>query len=62
VPPPIPPHVAENVRESRALHELVKQQGVDGALGIVQGERALARIEPLDWGGASRVAPEESRQ
>jgi succinate dehydrogenase / fumarate reductase iron-sulfur subunit len=45
VPPPIPPHVAEGVKESRALFDIVKQQGRDGALGIVQGERALARLE-----------------
>ena len=62
VPVPVPPHVAENVREARALHELVRAQGRDGALGIVQGERSLARIERSDWGGASRVAPEKSRQ
>ena len=42
VPPPFPPHVAEGVKESRALFDLVKEQGRDGALGIVQGERALA--------------------
>ena len=45
VPPPFPPHVAEGVKESRALYELVQEQGVDGALGIVQGERALSRLE-----------------
>ena len=45
VPPPFPPHVAEGVGEARALYNLVKQQGRDGALGIVQGERALSRIE-----------------
>jgi succinate dehydrogenase / fumarate reductase, iron-sulfur subunit len=45
VPPPIPPHVAADVDESRALFDLVKQQGRDGALGIVQGEKALSRIE-----------------
>jgi hypothetical protein len=45
VPPPIPPHVAENVKESRALYNLVKEQGRDGAAGIVQGEKALAYIE-----------------
>jgi hypothetical protein len=45
VPPPFPPHVAEGVKESRALFDLVKEQGRDGALGIVQGERALSRIE-----------------
>jgi succinate dehydrogenase / fumarate reductase iron-sulfur subunit len=43
---PIPfPHVARDVKESRALYDLVKKQGVDGALGIVQGEHALDRIE-----------------
>ena len=31
VPPPFPPHVAEDVDEARALHDLVKQQGRDGA-------------------------------
>ena len=45
VPLPFPPHVAEDVKESRALYDLVKTQGRDGALGIVQGERALARLE-----------------
>jgi succinate dehydrogenase / fumarate reductase, iron-sulfur subunit len=62
VPVPVPPHVAENVNEARALHELVRAQDRQGALGIVQGEHALARIEPIDWGGASRIAPEKSRQ
>jgi hypothetical protein len=45
VPPPVPPHVAKDVTQSRALYDLVKSQGVDGALGIVQGEHALSRIE-----------------
>jgi succinate dehydrogenase / fumarate reductase iron-sulfur subunit len=45
VPPPIPPHVAENVREARALRDIIREQGRDGALGIVQGERGLARAE-----------------
>jgi succinate dehydrogenase / fumarate reductase iron-sulfur subunit len=44
VPPPFPPHVAEKVGEARALYDLVKTQGRDGAVGIVQGERALARL------------------
>jgi succinate dehydrogenase / fumarate reductase iron-sulfur subunit len=48
VPPPFPPHVAENVKEARALHDIVKMQGREGALGIVQGERALGRIEFAD--------------
>jgi succinate dehydrogenase / fumarate reductase, iron-sulfur subunit len=45
VPPPVPPHVAENVREARDLYDLVKEQGRDGAIGIVQGEHALATID-----------------
>jgi succinate dehydrogenase / fumarate reductase iron-sulfur subunit len=66
VPPPIPPHVAAEVGESRALFELVKTQGRDGALGIVQGEKALSRIEhagePHEDGGAepqTQPAPPE---
>jgi hypothetical protein len=46
------------VQEARALHEVVRAQGRDGAAGIVQGERALARIEHTDPGGASRDTPE----
>jgi succinate dehydrogenase / fumarate reductase iron-sulfur subunit len=55
---PLVPHVAKDVQEARALHELVNAQGRDGAAGIVQGERALARIEHTDAGGARRDAPE----
>jgi succinate dehydrogenase / fumarate reductase iron-sulfur subunit len=56
---PLPiPHVAEGVKEARALYNLVKEQGRDGALGIVQGEHALARIEFTEEGGARRAAPE----
>jgi succinate dehydrogenase / fumarate reductase iron-sulfur subunit len=54
VPLPFPPHVAEEVREARALYDLVKQQNRDGALGIVQGERALARVEQEASGGSHR--------
>src|SRR5438270_10213265 len=54
VPPPFPPHVAKDVKESRALRDLLRDQGRDGALGIVQGERALARIEHTDAGGGKR--------
>jgi hypothetical protein len=50
VPLPVPPHVAEGVKESRALYELVKEQGRDGALGIVQGEHALGRLEHAHGG------------
>src|SRR5438046_802850 len=58
VPPPIPPHVAKDVKESRALRDLLRDQGRAGAAGIVQGERGLARIEHTDKGGARRDAPE----
>jgi succinate dehydrogenase / fumarate reductase iron-sulfur subunit len=44
VPPPFPPHVAADVGEARALHNLVREQGREGAVGIVQGERALAKL------------------
>jgi succinate dehydrogenase / fumarate reductase iron-sulfur subunit len=44
VPPPIPPHVADKVEQARGLHRLVQEQGRVGAVGIVQGERALARL------------------
>jgi len=58
VPPPFPPHVAADVKEARALRELVQQQGRDGALGIVQGEHALGRIEFTEEAGARENAPE----
>ena len=48
VPPPGPIHVAAEVDEARALYNLVKTQGRDGALGIVQGEKALERIEFIE--------------
>jgi succinate dehydrogenase / fumarate reductase, iron-sulfur subunit len=57
-PPPVPPHVAKDVQEARALLEVVRSQDRQGAAGHVQGERALARIERTDRGGASRDAPE----
>ena len=44
VPPPVPPHVAKNVRQARQLHDLLKQQGVNGYAGIVQGEHALGKL------------------
>jgi succinate dehydrogenase / fumarate reductase iron-sulfur subunit len=61
VPPPVPPHVAENVDEARRLYDLVKLQGRDGAAGIVQGERAIARYarhDDPDHAAAGRDAPE----
>jgi succinate dehydrogenase / fumarate reductase iron-sulfur subunit len=58
VPPPFPPHVAKDVKESRALYNIVKEQGRSGALGIVQGERALGRIEFVESAGAKTNDPE----
>jgi succinate dehydrogenase / fumarate reductase iron-sulfur subunit len=58
VPPPVPPHVAKDVNEARRLYDLVKQQGRDGALGIVQGEHALGRIEFAEDGGVKTSDPE----
>jgi succinate dehydrogenase / fumarate reductase iron-sulfur subunit len=58
VPLPFPPHVAERVQEARALYDLVREQGRDGALGIVQGEHALGRIEFTEEAGARVAAPE----
>ena len=58
VPPPVPPHVADRVKESRALYNLVKEQGRDGALGIVQGEHALGRIEFTEAAGVKESDPE----
>jgi succinate dehydrogenase / fumarate reductase iron-sulfur subunit len=56
---PVPvPHVADRVGEARALYNLVKEQGRDGALGIVQGEHALGRIEFTEEAGARENAPE----
>jgi succinate dehydrogenase / fumarate reductase iron-sulfur subunit len=45
VPPPFPPHVADRVKEARALYDIVMEDGRRGAQGIVQGERALSRLE-----------------
>ncbi len=58
VPPPFPPHVAKDVKEARLLHELVKEQGREGALGIVQGEHGLGRIEFLEESGVRENAAE----
>jgi succinate dehydrogenase iron-sulfur subunit len=58
VPPPFPPHVAADVGEARALRELTQEQGREGALGIVQGEHALGRIEFTEEAGVRENAPE----
>jgi succinate dehydrogenase / fumarate reductase iron-sulfur subunit len=46
VPPPFPPHVAKDVREARRLYDLTVRDSDDrrGFEGIVQGERALAKL------------------
>jgi succinate dehydrogenase / fumarate reductase, iron-sulfur subunit len=53
VPPPFPPHVAKDVREARRLYDLTTQEGPRGYQGIVQGERALARLAHGHSGEAS---------
>jgi hypothetical protein len=50
VPPPFPPHVAKHVDEARALHDLLQEQGKQGAQGVVQVEKALSRLEFLAEG------------
>jgi succinate dehydrogenase / fumarate reductase iron-sulfur subunit len=52
---PLIPHVADDVQEARALYDVVKAQDRGGAAGIVQAERALARLE---HGGEHEEAPE----
>ncbi|HEV8098518.1 MAG TPA: hypothetical protein VGP56_05190, partial [Gaiellaceae bacterium] len=42
------------VGEARALYDLLQEQGRQGAAGIVQGERALARIEHDEHGSVKR--------
>ena len=49
----MPPHVAKDVGEARALYDIVKTQGREGAAGIVQGEKALSRLE-FEHGGDER--------
>jgi succinate dehydrogenase / fumarate reductase iron-sulfur subunit len=46
VPPPFPPHVAKDVREARRLYDLTVRDSDElrGFTGIVQGERALAKL------------------
>jgi hypothetical protein len=57
--------VAENQKQARDLYNLVKEQGRDGAAGIVQGEKGIAYIEFADehmepgTGPASRIEPGE---
>jgi succinate dehydrogenase / fumarate reductase iron-sulfur subunit len=45
VPPPFPPHVAKDVKESRRLADITTgDNGLRGFSGIVQGEKALGRL------------------
>jgi succinate dehydrogenase / fumarate reductase iron-sulfur subunit len=50
-PTPFPPHHAKRVVEAERLRDLVRIQGREGYLGIVQGERGLAKIEQGDHDG-----------
>jgi len=54
VPLPVPPHVAKDVPQARALHDIVNSQDRLGALGIVQGERALSRLAHGEDGDGAR--------
>ena len=60
VPPPVPPHVARDVGEARKLRGIVADQGRPGALGHVQGERALSRIEHHRFIGEPEGGNEQS--
>jgi hypothetical protein len=57
VPLPVPPHVAKDVPQARALHDIVNSQDRTGALGIVQGERALSRLEHGHAGANAERGP-----
>ena len=60
---PFPPHVAKNVKEARALYDLVREQGRSGFAGIVQGEQALGarRARRRTTATATRTARARSR-
>ncbi len=51
VPPPFPRHTAKDVGESKQLYKLVRSQGRNGYAGIVQGERALGKLDHGDHDG-----------
>ena len=57
VPPPVPPHVAKHIGEARALYDIVKLKGREGAAGIVQSEHALSRIEFVQESGEEARYP-----
>ena len=67
---PFPPHVADKVKEARALYDLVQEQGRGGYAGIVQGEKALQRVtlhadgerDPYGEGSFPRPVAEEVSQ
>ena len=65
VPPPFPPHVAKDVREARALHDLVRKQGARAQPGSSRASTRWPEIEHVLDGrprhaAASRIAPEEA--
>ena len=61
VPPPVPPHVAKHVDESRALYDLVKQQGAPARTGS-SSPRRRSRIWPsTPTRSATRTARARSR-
>ena len=45
VPPPFPPHVARDVDEARTCTSSSTSRAGSGALGIVQGEHALGKLD-----------------
>ncbi len=64
VPPPVPPHVAKHVEESRALYDLVKHEGGrGGASGHRPGgaRPRAARVRRRGAASATRTARDRSR-
>jgi len=60
VPSPFPRHKARNVDQARKLAAIVAKQERRGAMGIVQGERALGRIEFMRSTSETGETPEAS--
>ena len=57
MPPPFPPHVAEDVKESRALYNLVKEQGATAPPASSRARRA-SRTSSSPRSTAREHAPE----
>ncbi len=62
VPPPGPIHVAADVDEARALYDLVKEQGRDGARGHRPGRAGPGAIEHVEAEKAHDEAAGERRR